>query len=187
MNNLYFEMSLFKYLYSCYSLEEFEEELCGKKIKPMLDAQSYCSTISKYFRFMNKIDYSQLSLPEREYISQNFTNETAVEQNWNKQRPITIYKKIIKDIHTRPKGYTEYRYDGYTIENVEPRFFSSNYAPNNYLTFGLYYTQFDENTEMDDFRNHNIVVKIVNQFQANDIAVLVFSEVDMYRMASVDI
>lgn len=189
MSNLYFEMSLFKYLYSCYGLGEFEEELCSKKIKPMLDTQSYCLTISKYFRFMNRIDDSQLSLPDREYILQNFTNETDVEQNWNKERPMTIYKKIIKNIHSRPKGYTEYRYDGYAIENVEPRFFSSNYAPNNYLTFGLYYTQFDENTEMDDFRNHNIVVKIVDQLQDDDIAiaVLMFSEVDMYRMASVDI
>lgn len=187
MNNPYFEISLLQYLYSHYKLEGFEEVLHSKRIKPILNTQAYCSTISKYFRLMNYIDYAQLSLSDREYISLYFTNETDVEQNWNRDQSVTIYQKIIQNIHSRPKGYTEYRYDGHATENVEPRFLSSNCAPNNYITFGLYYTQFDENTEMDEFRNHNIVVKIVNQLQDNDVAVLMFSEVDLYRMASVNI
>ena len=188
--NLYFEIALFKYLYSCYDLQAFEKGLCNEKCKPLLNTQAYCSTISKYFRLMNKINYSILSFAAREYIAQYFTKEIDVEQNWNKEKSVTIYQEVIKSIHSKPEGYTEYRYDGYSTENVEPIYFAGNYAPNNYITFGIYYTRFDKDADSDSdydelsVHNQRIAVKIANRLQENEgIAVLLFSEIDQYREA----
>ena len=185
MDNSYFEIALLKYLYSYYNLEKAEELLYTQKIEPILNTLVFSSKISKYFRFMNKIDYSKLSFFEKRYIAKHFSNENDVERNWNQKKAISIYHKIINNIHSQPKGYIKYCYDGSIIEGVTPSFDSPNYAPNNYITFGIYYTQFDENTENDDFRNYNIIVDIANAFQENDVAVVLFSEVDMYRMTSV--
>lgn len=178
-------MALLKYLCAYYKLAEMEEWLCSQNIKPLLDTQGYRSTISKYFRLMNRIDYADLSASDREYLSQSFTNEMDVEQNWNREPSVTIYQKIIKNIQLRPKGYTEYRCDGSATENAEPRFLASNFALNHYITFGIYYTQFIEGTDCDDFRNHNLVNRIVCQLRDKGLDAVKFSEVDMYRMVSI--
>lgn len=186
MNHLYFEISLFRYLHAYYRLEQFEQELHSKMVKPLLDLRGYCSTISQYFRLMNHIDYSQLSLSDREYIAANFTCEADVEQNWNKAESLGIYQESIKQIYARPSGYTKYQYDGGATENVEPHFFASNYAPTNYITFGAYYTQFEDNMGMDEFRNHNAMVRVVNRVQDNEkVAMLMFSENDIFQRLSV--
>jgi len=186
MKNTYFEISLFNYLFSFYKLDEAEALLCNQKIKPLLDMNVYVSKISKYIRFMNKPNYSKLSFWDRKYISKHFTNEFDIEKNWNKKKSINIYNKLIKEILMRPNGSTVYCYDGTALRNHQPHIdLSTQFAPNNYITFGIYYTQFDENTKDDDFRNYNIVVDIANHLQANNIAIVLFSEVDVYKMDSV--
>lgn len=64
MKNDFFELALLKYLYYYYGLEKAEEELKKGGVAPLLPNVA-ASSVSQYFRFMNKIDYSKLSFREK--------------------------------------------------------------------------------------------------------------------------
>ena len=179
-------------MYIYFDLQAFEEELCNNKIKPLLSTQEHCYTLPKYFRFINKIDYTNLSAASREYILQYFTKEIDIEQNWNKEKSIGIYQEIIRNIQSKPEGYTKYGYDGHSIENDDPiahsYCFAENDALNNRITFGIYYVQFDEDIDSDEeFRNHNIAARIARSLKASNLEAVMFSEVDLLRMVAVNL
>lgn len=183
MRNLYFELCLFKHLYSTYKLDEQEQVLNSNHISPILDSTSPASKISRYFRLMNMIDYSKLSSQDRQYIDKTF-NHFSMEENMEFSQTNRLFDKVIKDILNAPNQYVLYQYDGSArpIDSDDPRFFDqmNRIAPANHITFAIYYKQIDENCVEDDFRNYNIVADCSNKLQEQpNIAIINFSEVDL--------
>ncbi len=192
MKNLYFELCLFKHLYTTYKLAEQEKVLFDNHILPLLDLNSPASRISLYFRLMNNIDYYKLSFWDRRYIRKTF-NRSSLEDFMESSKTNKLFNRVLENIRNAPNGYLSYQYDG-SVSHIEtdftnPYVFSQRdrIAPGNYITFAIYYTQFGDNHEnSDEFRNYNIVAECGNTLQnQNNIAIISFSEVDYYKSLSV--
>lgn len=186
MKNENFEIALFKHLYFLYKLNEAEEYLQKCKIKPLLAQDVPVAAISKYFRLMNIIDYSKLSFFDKRHINKFFSNKTNHLTAHFDNKTLNIFKKVTDHISVAKKGYTLYNYDGSASDSKSISGFCNGSAPNNHITFGLYYTQFDENTEVDEFRNYNIIAELSNRLQQKNIAIVSFSEIDVYKQLAVN-
>ncbi len=183
MKNPYFELCLFKHLYSTYKLDEQELVLNSNNISPLLDSTSPASKISRYFRLMNIIDYSKLSFQDRRYINKTF-NRFSMGKNMESPQNNRLFDRVVKDIFNTPNQYILYQPDGSAshIDNEDPCFFDrmNRIAPANHITFAIYYKQIDKNSEEDDFRNYNIVADCSNKLQEqHNIAIINFSEIDI--------
>ncbi|MCM1309042.1 MAG: hypothetical protein NC223_10630 [Butyrivibrio sp.] len=183
-----FSLCFMEYLFNKYNLEEFEQFLLQNNVKPILPPSSPCSKISRYFRFMNAIDESCLSISERELMS--VCDKDKMSQENFRCQYNEIFEKLIHQILSLPKGYCMYSYDGgakilppeYKIRSLNE---GEQSAPRNHITFGIYYTKFDESTEYDVFRNNNLALEARwRMAQQENVAALLFSEVDVVRKFS---
>ena len=188
MKNDFFELALLKYLYSCYGLEKAEEELKKGGVAPLLP-NTAAASISQYFRFMNKIDYSKLTVREKMYINRKFTSIADVEKHGADERAVSIYKKIVENIQSIPMEMVIYSCDGSVRK--EGKHFSlstiNQMARSNHVTFGIYYTEAYDADEEDDTAA-GIICNLANDLQEEkDIDFALFTEAHFYSKLAVEL
>lgn len=181
MKNDFFELALLKYLYSYYALGKVEEELKKGGVEPLLP-NTAAASISQYFRFMNKIDYSKLSFREKLYIKKNFASIEDAEKHGEDERTVSIYKKIVDNIQLKPLEWLVYSCDGGVRKQGDHFSMSAlnQMARANHVTFAIYYTQAcDEDEEYQKVAE--LVANLVNALQREkDIDIVLFTEVQFY-------
>lgn len=186
MKNDFFDLALLKYLYSFYGLEKVEEELKKGGVAPLFPNTAVTS-ISQYFRFMNKINYSKLSFREKMYINRQFTSIEDAEKHGGDERTVSIYKKIVDNIESRTIEWLVYSCDGGVRKQGDHFSMSAlnQMARANHVTFAIYYTQAcDEDEEYQKVAE--LVANLVNALQREkDIDIVLFTEVQFYTKLAV--
>ena len=152
-----YEYMFFKYIYKKLNLQELDNSLQGKGIKP-IDIKNIESRISKYFALLNRGDITNFTSEEKMEFNRLFSKEINNLSIDDSSLISFIEQTYVKYFHL--DGEVKYIY--YGPDSMEFM------APSNAIALGINYLKYDlddDNYDKELERQEGIVVDMLNYIQ----------------------